>query len=120
MEILKEERIRLTAEGYRKICGLVDERASPRGYPRCEWCGKSVGRFHHHHIRFRSAYGSDTLENLIFLCENCHAIYAHGTNERKFKLLFQDCRMAIPPIKGWNERHKKEAQAIYKQYRRKK
>lgn len=113
MEIQKEKRIRLTPTGYKKICQLVDKRASPDGYIRCEWCGKSIGRFHHHHIRFRSAYGSDTLENLILLCENCHEIYAHGTNEKKYRMLFTDCRMEQGNIKEWNKIHRSEALKIY-------
>ena len=118
MQIKREERVRLKPVGYKKICELVDERASKDGYIRCEWCGKSVGRFHHHHIRFRSAYGSDTLENLILLCENCHEIYAHGTKEKKFRLLFQDCRMSTGYIKQWNKDHQEQAQAIYKRYKK--
>lgn len=120
MELKREERIRLTPEGYKKICELADERASRKGYIQCEWCGKSVGRFHHHHIRFRSEYGSDTLPNLIVLCENCHSIYAHGIKSKKFRVLFTDCRMAVDPIKAWNREHEKEAQEIYKRHRRKK
>lgn len=118
MEIKKEERIRLKPEGYRKICEMVDRRASQDGYIRCEWCGKSVGRFHHHHIRFRSAWGSDTLENLICLCENCHAIYAHGKKEKLYRKQFQDFRMNTGRIKEWNERHREEAEKIYERYRK--
>lgn len=119
----REERIRLTPEGYHEICKLVDKRASPEGYIRCEWCGKSVGRMHHHHIRFRSAGGSDTLENLILLCENCHSIYAHGTTgmkEQKYRMLFRDCRMDDKDgyIYKWNKGHKEEAEKIYHKYRR--
>lgn len=118
--IEKEKRIRLTPNGYRKICEMVDERASPHGYIRCEWCGKSIGRFHHHHIRFRSAYGSDTLENLILLCENCHSIYAHGRKEKLYRKEFTDYRMNVGPIKEWNESHREKAEKIYESYRRKK
>lgn len=114
-----EERIRLTLQGYHEICKLVDKRASPEGYIRCEWCGKSVGRMHHHHIRFRSGYGSDTLDNLILLCENCHTMYAHGDHEKKYRILFLDCRMDTGPIKEWNEAHRTEAEEIYRIYRRK-
>lgn len=33
---------------------------------------------HHHHIRFRSAGGQDTSENLALLCNACHAdVHAH-------------------------------------------
>lgn len=116
----KERRIRLTPEGYRKICEMVDDRASPDGFIRCEWCGKSIGRFHHHHIRFRSAWGSDTLENLILLCENCHSIYAHGRKEKLYRQEFVDCRMNVNPIKAWNEAHKEKAEGLYEKYGRKK
>lgn len=119
-EIKREERIKLSPEGYKKVCEMVDERASPKGYIRCEWCGKSIGRFHHHHIRFRSEYGSDTIDNLILLCENCHEIYAHGTKSKKFRILFKDCRMEVDPIKSWNREHEEEAAKIYKRFRRNK
>lgn len=118
MEIKREERIRLTPIGYKKICELVDKRASRDGYLKCEWCGKSMGRFHHHHIRFRSSYGSDTLDNLICLCENCHSIYAHGDKSKKYKILFQDCRMETGYIKEWNRQHKDQAKDIYERYRK--
>ena len=118
MEIRREQRIRLKPEGYRRIGKLVFERASRDGYPRCEWCGKSIGALQCHHIRFRSKYGSDTLENLILLCENCHEIYAHGAKEKKYRILFQDCRMNTGYIKQWNQDHQEQAEAIHKRYKK--
>lgn len=118
MEIEKEERIRLTDTGYRKICGLVDRRATDiDGAVKCEWCGKSVGAFQHHHIRFRSAYGSDILENLICLCDDCHANKAHGVHSKQYKGAFQT-RMQNGYMAFFNALHWKEAQEIYKKYRK--
>lgn len=116
MKIDKEERIRLTPVGYKAICAMVDRRASRDGYPRCEWCGKSIGKMDHHHIRYRSEYGSDTLENLILLCRDCHDVYAHGKKKHLYQKDFIDCRMNAEPIKTWNIVHQNEAQAIYKRY----
>ena len=33
----------------------------------------SAGARHHHHVRFKSHGGQDTLDNLILLCPICHA-----------------------------------------------
>ena len=90
MEIKKGNKIRLSPLGYRRICQMVDE----------------------------SAGGSDTLENLILLCENCHEIYAHGDNERKYRVLFTDCRMDVGRMKAWNEAHKGEAERIYRRFKK--
>lgn len=118
MEIKKDNCIRLTPAGYREICRMVDERASPNGYPRCEWCGKTMGIFDHHHIIFRSDRGSDTLENLILLCRNCHEIYGHGHKRQLYQKQFKDYRMDITPIKEWNENHQQEAEKIYRRYKK--
>lgn len=120
MEIPKEERIRLTPTGYKKICQLIDRRASDNnGFLACEMCGRNgnaVVAFHHHHIRFRSAYGSDTLENLILLCDKCHA-KAHGVEEKAFQ---KDCleRVNDDYAGFFYEMYQPEAQEIYKKYRR--
>jgi 5-methylcytosine-specific restriction endonuclease McrA len=42
----------------------------------CEVCGRRPGK-HLHHSRFRSHGGSDTRENLIWICRTCHDL-AHG------------------------------------------
>ena len=39
----------------------------------CQCCGKKHTRLEVHHIIFRSQGGSDELDNLITLCEKCHA-----------------------------------------------
>ena len=118
MEIKKEERIRLTDTGYRKICELVDRRATDiEGVIHCEWCGKSVGAFQHHHIRFRSAYGSDTLENLMCLCDDCHANKAHSEHSKRYVVAFK-ARMASGYMAFFNVLHWKDAQEIYQKYRK--
>lgn len=38
----------------------------------CRCCKTKKGTLHAHHIVYRSNGGSDTLDNLITLCENCH------------------------------------------------
>lgn len=117
--ISKQGRIRLSPKGYKKICRLVDLRASSQyGYPCCEWCGASNTRLQHHHIIFRSAYGSDTMNNLILLCEKCHHELAHGVEARKYRVLFSQ-RIADPIGLAFNMRHKEEAIEIYQKYRAK-
>ncbi len=119
MEIKKEERIRLTDTGYRRICDLVDRRAAYTNGDvlTCEWCGRTNGGFQHHHIRFRSAYGSDTLENLILLCCDCHESKAHGSHSKSYRLAFQK-RVTEGTAAMFNALHGNEADAIYKKYRK--
>lgn len=38
----------------------------------CQQCGKDKISLHVHHIKFRSQGGTDTPDNLITLCHNCH------------------------------------------------
>ena len=49
----------------------------------CQCCGKKNCRLEVHHIVFRSNGGSDTLENLITLCEDCHKAVHLGEIELK-------------------------------------
>lgn len=114
------KRTRLTPRGYRLICRLVDERASVgTGCPHCEWCGRTDRPLQHHHIRFRSAGGSDTLGNLILLCDVCHRDLAHGVKEKEYAMAFIDCRMHKPPIIDFNIRAMARAMLIYEKYRAK-
>jgi len=39
---------------------------------RCQWCG-TMSNLEVHHKEFRSHSGSDSANNLITLCANCHA-----------------------------------------------
>ena len=48
------------------------EHALVRDKYTCQCCGKKNCRLEVHHIVYRSKGGSDTLENLITLCEDCH------------------------------------------------
>ena len=114
--ILKNGRIRLSQKGYKAICHLVDLRSAWQyGYPCCEWCGASNARLQHHHIIFRSAYGSDTLDNLILLCEKCHYELAHGVEEKKYRLLFAQ-RIADPVGLAFSTRSDEDALEIYRKY----
>lgn len=51
----------------------------------CQCCGKKHTRLEVHHIVYRSNNGSDDLENLITLCEDCHADIHDGTKTLKLK-----------------------------------
>lgn len=114
-------KIRLNPCGYRLICSLVDERASVwTGCPHCEWCGRTDRPFQHHHIRFRSAGGSDTLENLILLCDICHRDLAHGVKEKEYAKAFVKYRMHKNPMLDFNIKTKAEAMRIYENYKRSK
>ncbi len=80
-------------------------------------CGSHWG-IHHHHITFRSSFrnpGSDTLENLVCVCWRCHDIYCHGTKEKRWRRILEEY---IEKMKPWNEAHRKQAEEIYKKYRR--
>lgn len=43
----------------------------------CQCCGKRDVRFQIHHIVFRNLGGTDSVDNLITLCENCHSPKNH-------------------------------------------
>lgn len=103
----REERIRLNQSSWQKLCKLVDERD---GY-RCKLCGSPIG-LHHHHIRFRSAWGSDTIDNLILLCYKCHDIYAHGTKEKGYRSMFEDY-VNGDYCQSFKEGHQEELDKIY-------
>ena len=59
--------IRLDAQEYRILRGKILE----RDHWRCQICG-SMWRLQIHHKDFRSHLGSDSEENLITLCDECH------------------------------------------------
>ncbi len=63
----KRPLIRLEAKEYRILCNKVLERDQWR----CQICG-SMRHLQIHHKEFRSHSGSDTEENLITLCDECH------------------------------------------------
>lgn len=44
----------------------------------CQYCNTKKGTLHIHHIIYRSKSGSDKLENLITLCEECHRKLHNG------------------------------------------
>ena len=51
----------------------------------CQCCGKKNCRLQVHHIQFRSNNGSDNLDNLITLCEDCHNAIHHNEKELRLK-----------------------------------
>ena len=51
----------------------------------CQICGAKNTRLEVHHIKYRSQGGSDDLENLITLCEDCHHNLHKGKIELKVK-----------------------------------
>lgn len=119
MRLECKSKTRLTPRGYRLICSLVDERASVgTGCPHCEWCGRTDRPLQHHHVRFRSAGGSDTLGNLILLCDICHRDLAHGVKEKEYAEKFIKYRMHKKPILDFNTQAKTEAVLIYEKYKK--
>lgn len=108
----RENRLVLTNDGYRELCRMVDKRDSDeKGKPRCIICN-STSNLHHHHVRFRSLYGSDREDNLVLLCSGCHEIYAHGKKEKAYMGLFKEYLM-LPRIVAWREAHRAELERIY-------
>jgi len=61
-------RIRLDETAYEKL----RERVLRRDGWRCQLCG-SMTNLEVHHQEFRSHSGEDTEDNLITLCNDCHA-----------------------------------------------
>ena len=51
----------------------------------CQHCGAKNKRLEVHHIKYRSQGGSDDLDNLITLCEDCHHKLHKGKTELKVK-----------------------------------
>lgn len=51
----------------------------------CQHCGTKNTRLEVHHIKYRSQGGSDDLDNLITLCEDCHHNLHKGKIELKVK-----------------------------------
>ncbi len=61
------------------------EHALVRDKYTCQCCGKKNCRLEVHHIVFRRNGGSDSLENLITLCEDCHKAVHLGEIGLKLK-----------------------------------
>jgi len=66
--LFKDARIKLDSESYSKLHRQVLKRDGWR----CQVCG-SMQHLQVHHLKFRSHSGSDSEENLITLCAQCHA-----------------------------------------------
>lgn len=112
-KVPREERLRLNQQGYRELCRIVDERDNYR----CIICGSSFG-LHHHHVRFRSAWGSDREDNLVCLCFKCHDIYAHGRKEKAYRDSFLEY-LQRPDIVEWRKANKDRLEKIYTHVKRK-
>ena len=63
----KKPRVQLEPQSYRELHRAVMQRDGWR----CQFCG-GMQQLQVHHIQFRSRSGSDTEENLITLCADCH------------------------------------------------
>jgi 5-methylcytosine-specific restriction endonuclease McrA len=70
--LAKTPRLRLDAASYHELHRGVLERDGWR----CQVCG-NMQQLQVHHQNFRSQSGADEEQNLITLCEVCHA-YVHG------------------------------------------
>lgn len=110
----REERLRLNANGYRMLCEAVDERDGGR----CILCGSPFG-LHHHHVRFRSAWGSDREDNMVLLCYKCHDIYAHGHKEKSYRSMFLEY-LDSEKCRAWREENKERLEDIYRRKKGKK
>jgi len=67
----KRERTQAKALAWRLVCALVNQREKYC----CRSCDRAVPPMqrHHHHLKFRSRGGSDTVSNTVLLCPICHA-----------------------------------------------
>lgn len=63
----KRPRLKLQLAEYQALRNQVLKRDGWR----CQRCGTS-NDLHVHHVKSRSSFGDDTLENLIALCAKCH------------------------------------------------
>jgi 5-methylcytosine-specific restriction endonuclease McrA len=63
----KKQRVRLDPDAYDQLRKQVLERDAWR----CQHCGRRT-QLEVHHLTRRSSMGSDTEENLITLCHECH------------------------------------------------
>ena len=71
------------AEGFYNVKAAVLNRDTYS----CQICGAKDTRLEIHHIQFRSQGGSDTMDNLVTLCKNCHGKVHSGelTFDKKIK-----------------------------------
>jgi len=63
----KHPRLQLDPEAYQQLCRQVLQRDGWR----CQQCGSRTN-LQVHHMKFRSHVGTDSEENLITLCCECH------------------------------------------------
>lgn len=110
----REERIRLNQRGYSQICGLVDERDGGC----CVLCG-TPHNIQHHHVRFRSAWGSDTIDNLVCVCLQCHGAHCHGVNAKETRAALL-AYLEGDKCKEFEEAHRGKINSIYRKRRSKK
>lgn len=88
-QLLQKPWLQKYSWGYQKGInyGYANSRAHAldRDKYTCQCCGKKNKRLEVHHIVYRSNNGSDDLENLITLCEDCHKDIHDGTKTLKLK-----------------------------------
>lgn len=72
----KHPRIKLKPEAYEQLRRQVLDRDNWK----CQNCGRA-SELQVHHLRFRSALGDDSIDNLITLCFSCHeSIHRRATH----------------------------------------
>ena len=78
----KHKQVRLRGEALR---GLVDA-VYERDQHKCVVCGRWVEDGHKpHHVVYKSHGGSDTLDNLVLLCDACHHEVHCGKKQLELK-----------------------------------
>jgi len=76
-------RIKLTPKKYKELCSQVWGKY--RGI--CQICHRDTMIPQYHHTTFRSQGGSDTIENIILLCFECHKEIHGGKDAQKLREL---------------------------------
>ena len=107
----REHRIKLKKNDYIKMMKLVHERDNNQ----CIICG-DTWHVEVHHVKFRSAYASDTIDNLVCICKKCHDIYCHGVKEKGWQASLREY-LDSKKCRDFNALHKKQIDAIYSKYK---
>lgn len=108
MELKRHTPFRLSREGYRELCRLVDERDGGQ----CIICGRQ--EVQHHHVIFRSKGGEDRISNLVCLCPVCHQVYAHGVDEKRWRSEFLKY-LRSSPRKRFKRLNRRRLRSVYRE-----